>query len=99
MWRGNFARTLGSGYPPTANLPHRLPVVVQTQAPRAHLALVQQASQGVSAQILQMVLLDSDAFLTHLTRILEKSRGTGTVQITMKRCAPAHLHTVTLTSC
>ena len=36
-----------------------------------------------------MVLLDSDAFLTHFSRILEKSRGTGTVQITMKRCAPA----------
>lgn len=34
-----------------------------------------------------MVLLDADAFLTHLTRILEKSRGSGTVQITMKRCA------------
>ena len=37
----------------------------------------------------RMVLLDSDAFLTHFSRILEKSRGTGTVQITMKRCAPA----------
>ena len=34
-----------------------------------------------------MVLLDSDAFLTHFSRILEKSRGTGTVQITMKRYA------------
>ncbi len=38
-----------------------------------------------------MVLLDSDAFLTHFSRILEKSRGTGTVQITMKRCTSAAL--------
>ena len=36
-----------------------------------------------------MVLLDNDAFLTNLSRMLEKSRGKGTVQITMKRCAPA----------
>ena len=35
-----------------------------------------------------MTLLDNDAFLTNLTRILEKSRGKGSVQITMKRCAP-----------
>ena len=34
-----------------------------------------------------MVLLDADAFLTQLTRILEKSRDSGTIYVTMKRCA------------
>ena len=44
--------------------------------------------------------MDSDAFLTHFSRILEKSRGTGTVQITMKRCAPAApLHAPPLPTC
>ena len=43
-----------------------------------------------------MTLLDNDAFLTNLTRILEKSRGKGSVQITMKRCAPPALRTAQL---
>ena len=34
-----------------------------------------------------MVLLDADAFLTQLTRILEKSRDSGTIYVTMKRYA------------
>ena len=34
-----------------------------------------------------MVLLDPDAFLTQLTRILERSRDTGTIYVTFKRCA------------
>lgn len=33
-----------------------------------------------------MVLLDSDGFLTQLTRMLEKSREKGVVYVTMKRC-------------
>eukprot|EP00966_Prymnesium_polylepis_P004784 109825-Prymnesium_polylepis.1 len=39
-----------------------------------------------------MTLLDPDAFLTQLTRILEKSRGNGTLYVTMKRCAPHPAH-------
>ena len=34
-----------------------------------------------------MVQLDPDAFLTQLTRILERSRGQGTLYVTFKRCA------------
>ena len=34
-----------------------------------------------------MVLLEPDAFLTQLTRILEKSRSSGTIYVTMKRRA------------
>ena len=34
-----------------------------------------------------MVLLDQDSFLTQLTKILEKSRETGTIYVTFKRCA------------
>ncbi|KAL1520074.1 hypothetical protein AB1Y20_023549 [Prymnesium parvum] len=34
-----------------------------------------------------MTLLDPDAFLTQLTRILERSRGQGTLYVTMKRYA------------
>ena len=34
-----------------------------------------------------MVLLDADAFLTQLTRILESTREKGTMYVTMKRCA------------
>jgi len=34
-----------------------------------------------------MTLLDSDGFLTQLTRMLEKSREKGGVMVTMKRCA------------
>eukprot|EP00965_Chrysotila_dentata_P213526 6187668-Pleurochrysis_carterae.AAC.5 len=34
-----------------------------------------------------MVLLDADAFLTQLTRILESTRTKGTMYVTMKRCA------------
>ena len=37
----------------------------------------------------EMVLLDPDAFLTQLTRVLEKNRSGGTIYITMKRCARA----------
>ena len=33
-----------------------------------------------------MVLLEPDAFLTQLTKILDKSKGTGTIYVTMKRC-------------
>ena len=39
-----------------------------------------------------MTLLDQDAFLTQFTRIIEKSRGAGTIYCTFKRCklrAPA----------
>ena len=36
-----------------------------------------------------MVLLDPDAFLTQLTRVLEKNRSGGTIYVTMKRCARA----------
>ena len=32
-----------------------------------------------------MVLLEADAFLTQLTRILEKSKSVGTIYITMKK--------------
>lgn len=39
-----------------------------------------------------MTLMDNDAFLTNLTRILEKSRAKGSVQITMKRCAHTRFH-------
>lgn len=34
-----------------------------------------------------MTVLDADAFLTQLTRILESSKTAGTVYVTMKRCA------------
>ena len=34
-----------------------------------------------------MVLLDQDAFLNQLTKILEKTRSTGTIYVTFKRCA------------
>ena len=33
------------------------------------------------------MLLDQDSFLTQLTKILEKSRETGTIYVTFKRCA------------
>ena len=35
-----------------------------------------------------MVLLDQDAFLTQLTKILEKSRSAGTIYVTFKRNVP-----------
>ena len=34
-----------------------------------------------------MTILEPDAFLTQLTRILERSRTSGTIYVTMKRCA------------
>ena len=33
-----------------------------------------------------MTLLDQDSFLNQLTKILEKSRGTGTIYVTFKKC-------------
>ena len=40
------------------------------------------------------MLLEQDAFLNRLTSILQKSRGTGTIYVTFKRCAclPAKAH-------
>jgi len=35
-----------------------------------------------------MVLLEPDAFLTQLTKILDRSRKSGSVYVTFKRCTP-----------
>lgn len=35
-----------------------------------------------------MTLLDQDSFLTQLTKMLQKSRASGTIYVTFKRCIP-----------